>query len=64
VAAIRRVDSAGLPVILSVHDEVVAEGPPGESIVEKFHEMMVAVPEWAAGLPNDCESEGKPRYGK
>lgn len=64
VAAIRRVDSAGLPVILSVHDEVVAEGPLGESVVEKFHEMMVAVPEWAEGLPNDCESEGKPRYGK
>lgn len=64
VAAIRRVEEAGLPVILSVHDEVVAEGPLGEHVVEQFHQLMVSTPSWAADLPNDCETEGKPRYGK
>lgn len=64
VASIRRVEDHGYPVILSVHDEVVAEGPCGEDHVHTFHGLMKAVPDWAAGLPMDCESEGKTRYGK
>ena len=64
VASSRRVEEAGFSVVLTVHDEVVSEGPPGEHVVQQFHKLMEQIPEWANGLPMECETEGKPRYGK
>lgn len=62
--AMLRVEAAGYPVVLTVHDEVVSERPEGEGSLEEFVELMQQVPEWAAGCPINVEGwEGK-RYRK
>lgn len=49
--AIVRVEAAGFPVVLHVHDEVVCEGDFNDSDLFKFQELMTVVPDWAAGFP-------------
>ena len=50
-------------VLLTVHDELVCEAAPGESL--KDFEAIVAIPpKWATGLPIDVEAWQGPRYGK
>lgn len=62
--AIHRIDDHGdFQTVLTVHDEVVSEGP--ETASEKeFHAMMKTVPEWGKGCPIDAETHVKKRYGK
>jgi DNA polymerase len=50
-AALCRLEAAGYPVVLHVHDEVVCEAPDGFGTVEEFKQLVTAVPEWAEGLP-------------
>jgi DNA polymerase len=57
-----RVERHGMPVLLSVHDEVIAEGHRDQ--FDLFHQLMETVPSWATGLPLACESEARFRYGK
>lgn len=47
--ALTRLDAAGWPIILHIHDEVVAETPPGG--LPDYLALMSQVPAWAAGLP-------------
>lgn len=44
-------DRAGYPIVLHVHDEIVAEVPKGWGSVEEFERIMSHMPEWAAGWP-------------
>lgn len=64
--AILRVESAGLPVRLHVHDEIVAEVPEedAEEGAAALKELMERAPEWAAGLPVEVEVSVKERYAK
>jgi DNA polymerase len=62
--AMLRVDGAGLPVILSVHDEVVTESPEAEGTYEKVLALMKVVPAWARGCPVDAEGWAGHRYRK
>jgi len=64
--AILRVEAAGLPVVLHVHDEIVCEVPEGdaEAGAQEMKELMRALPDWAEGLPVDCSVEIKKEYGK
>jgi DNA polymerase len=48
--AMRRLDSAGYPIVLHVHDEVVIEAPP-ETSLERICAIMAEQPKWADGLP-------------
>jgi hypothetical protein len=52
-----RVEAAGFPVVLWVHDEVVCEVEESrDGDVEHFRTVMSEVPDWAAGLPIAMEA--------
>jgi DNA polymerase len=59
--ALFRLESAGFPVIMTVHDEVVCEGGGEEG---HFKELMEVVPPWAEGLPIKVETWRDERYKK
>jgi DNA polymerase len=48
--AMRRLDDAGLSIVMHVHDEVVIEAPPDVS-VETVCRLMSETPPWVKGLP-------------
>src|SRR5262249_41306652 len=51
-AAIVRLEMQGIPVVLSVHDEVVIEVPLDSSLTEDaFLALVLAPPAWAAEIP-------------
>ncbi len=62
-AAMHRTEQAGYNVILSVHDEVICEPPPGMTL-DGYHKLMKARPDWASDCPIDAESHEMIRYGK
>lgn len=64
VASILRVEADGYPVILHVHDEIVAELPKGKGDFEEFKQLCAATPPWAAGLPVTTEGWRGERYRK
>ena len=62
--AVMRCEQSGkwLPV-LTVHDELIAEGPAGLDVKE-FEHLMAATPPWADGCPVDAEGWSGFRYRK
>lgn len=63
VDAMKRIDKAGYKVILSVHDELIAEQTKGKPVSE-FVQLMEMVPDWAMGLPIKAEGWVGGRYRK
>ncbi len=49
--AMTRHEAAGYPVVLSVHDEDIAEPDDGFGSVEEFVSIMTDVEDWAKGFP-------------
>lgn len=49
--AVIRLEAAGFPIVLRVHDELVAEVPIGTRTVEEFEALMMVMPDWAKGWP-------------
>jgi DNA polymerase len=47
--AMRRLNDAGFPIVMTVHDEIVIDVPPDVS-VEAACRMMSETPPWAPGL--------------
>lgn len=62
--AMLRVDRAGYPVTITIHDEVVCEPPKGFGSQEEFLDLMTIVPAWANGLPIAASGFEAERYRK
>jgi DNA polymerase bacteriophage-type len=49
--AMTRLETAGYPIVLHVHDEIVAEVPIGFGSSEEFIRLMTRKPSWALEMP-------------
>lgn len=55
-AALVRLEAAGYPVAIHVHDEAVIEKEIGQGSMDEVNKIMGDSPGWAAGLPTPAES--------
>jgi DNA polymerase len=55
-------EAAGYEIVLSVHDEVIAEVPEKFGNVAEFEEIMCRLPDWAAGFPVKAEGWREKRF--
>ena len=62
--AMLRVEAAGYPIVLHVHDEIVCEVPIGFGSTEEFTRLMTRKPAWALELPIAASAWSGPRYCK
>lgn len=62
--ALLRVESAGYRVVLTVHDEIIAEVPNGNGSLKHFEQTMSAAPKWAEHLPIEAHGWTGKRYRK
>ena len=62
--AMLNLEAAGYPIVLSVHDEVVAEVLEGFGSTEEFEEIMCCLPDWASGFPMKAEGWRAKRFQK
>lgn len=64
--AMLTLDKMDIPVVLSVHDQIVAEVPEidGEWALRQVKRVMEDVPEWAAGFPIKTKPTIARRFGK
>lgn len=63
-AMVRCDDHPKYDVLMSVHDELIAECPIGTGNVKEFEQLMAETPAWAHGCPVDAEGWVGKRYRK
>ena len=59
-----RIEAAGYPIVLHVHDEIVCEVPEGFGSTEEFTRLMIQQPSWAPTLPIAASAWTGLRYCK
>lgn len=64
VWAMFRVEAAGYPIVMHVHDELLTEVPKGFGSIEELENIMSVVPSWAEGCPLSAEGWTGNRYRK
>ena len=62
--AMLRIEAAGYPIVLHVHDEIVAEVPIGFGCPDEFIHLMTRQPAWALELPIAAKAWTGARYTK
>jgi DNA polymerase len=62
--AMLRIEAAGYPIVLHVHDELVCEVPIGFADAEEFTKLMTRKPAWALDLPIAASAWIGARYCK
>ncbi len=62
--AMLRLEAAGYPIVLTVHDEIVCEVPDGFGSLEEFKRLFVTPPDWAAGMPIAAKVREGLRFNK
>ena len=62
--AMVRIDQAGYNIVLSVHDEILAETKKDFGDLKEFENLMSRNPKWAEGLPISVEGWTGTRYRK
>ena len=62
--AMLRIEAAGYPIVLHVHDEIVAEVPDGFGSLDEFTRLMTRKPAWALELPIAAQAWTGRRYCK
>jgi DNA polymerase len=63
-AAMQRLEAAGYPIVLHVHDEIVAEAPIEFGSMEEFQRVITTLPDWAEGLPIAAKVRNGQRFAK
>jgi DNA polymerase bacteriophage-type len=64
VEAMLRIEAANYRIVLTVHDEIVAEVPTSFGSEQEFIHLMTRKPAWALDLPITAEAWVGPRYRK
>lgn len=59
-----KAEAAGYPIVLTIHDEAVADTPQGHGSVADFERLLCDLPAWAKGLPVVAEGFEAQRYRK
>jgi DNA polymerase len=62
--AMLRIEAASYPIVLHVHDEVVAEVPEGFGSIDEFTHLMTRKPAWALDLPIAAKAWTGKRYSE
>lgn len=62
--AMLRLDAAGYKVLLTVHDEIIAEMMIGQGSLEEYEKLLVQLPDWAEGCPIEAKGWEGDRYRK
>lgn len=64
VAAMLRLDRAGYEILITVHDEVLAEREVGQGSLDEFLNLMQIIPDWGQGCPVKASGWSGFRYRK
>lgn len=64
VASMRRIEAAGFPICLTVHDEILARRKKGRSTLDEFNTLMKQLEPWAKGIPVEVDGWKGLRFKK
>lgn len=64
VEAMLRIEAAGFDILISVHDEILAEAPFETKLLKEFLALMGETPDWGEGCPVKVEGWLGNRYRK